>query len=203
MDFQDARKLGACLAKDYAEDAFRLLVNYADVSASELASRLNLHIRTAQDFLETLQGIGVLNREEVYERKRPYFRYSLASQSLTLDIDLASLFRDDSGKDWFDQSIRERKGNGAKFATARTGGQIATVSIWTGRARDASERRLNLTSPQGRFLYHLPFPTGEPLSILEIMSRAGLGDEHRAEIADLVTLLEQSRVVEFVQPETT
>lgn len=199
MDFADAKKLGACLAKDYAEKAFRLLVNYSDVSASEVASRLGLHVRTAQDFLEALHDIGVLNREEVYERKRPYFRYSLARRSLSLDIDLATLFRNDSTEDWFDRPIRERKGNGAKFATARSGSQIATVSIWSGKGRDATERRLNLTTPQGLFLYHLPFPTAEPLSLLEIMARAGLDDEHRAEIADLVNVLEASKVIEVCE----
>lgn len=199
MDFADAKKLGTCLAKDYAENAFRLLVNYSDVSASEVASRLGLHVRTAQDFLETLHGIGVLNREEVYERKRPYFRYSLARQSLSLDIDLATVFRNDSTEDWFDRPIRERKGNGAKFATARSGSQIATVSIWSGKGRDATERRLNLTTPQGRFLYHLPFPTAEPLSMLEIMALADLDDEHRAEIADLVNVLEASKVIEVCE----
>ena len=196
MDFQNARKLGTCLARDYSENAFRMLVNYADVSASELASRLSLHVRTAQDFLETLNGIGVLSREEVYERKRPYFRYSLAKKTLRININLATLFRSESTEDWFDRPIRERRGNGAKFATARSGDKIATVSIWTGRGREASERRLNLTTPQGRFLYHLPFPTAEPLSVVEIMARAELDGEHRAEIADLVNVLEAEKIVE-------
>ena len=47
MDFQTAALLGASLSKDYAEDFFKLLVNYQDISASEAASRLSLHIRTA------------------------------------------------------------------------------------------------------------------------------------------------------------
>ena len=93
MNFDDARRLGACLSRDYAGDLFRLLVNYRDISASEAASRLNLHIRTAQDFLETLNDLGVLSREEVFERKRPYFRYALASNRVRLDLDLEDLSR--------------------------------------------------------------------------------------------------------------
>jgi hypothetical protein len=60
MEFQEASKLSSFLAKDYAEAFFRLLVNYQDISASEAASRLNLHIRTAQDFLEGLTNLGNL-----------------------------------------------------------------------------------------------------------------------------------------------
>ena len=53
MDFKQAALLGACLAKDYAPEMFRLLVNYRSLSASEAASRLDLHVQPAQTFLET------------------------------------------------------------------------------------------------------------------------------------------------------
>ena len=52
MGFKSAKQLGACLARDYSEAFFRLLVNYRDIAASEAASRLGIHIRTAQDFLD-------------------------------------------------------------------------------------------------------------------------------------------------------
>ena len=196
MDFQKAKKLGACLAKDYAEDLFRLLVNYSDISASEAASRLNIHIRTAQDYLETLTELGILSREEVFERKRPYYRYSLAQQRIRLEIDLGSLFRNSTAGGQLDWVIRERKGDGAHFATARDGKQIASVTAWIGRGRDRQERRISLTTPQGLFLYHLPFPTAEPLPVSEIMRKAGVGDEHKGEIIDLVGVLQEYGVIE-------
>ena len=196
MDFQAAKKLGTCLSRDYAEGFFRLLVNYSDISASEAASRLGIHIRTAQDFLETLAELDILSKEEVYERKRPYNRYSLAKQSIQLQIDLDVLFRNDSDGDDFDRPIRERKGSGVRFTTARGGDSIAAVSTWSGRARDGSERRISLTAPQGRFLYHLPFPTAAALPAPEIMRKAEVDDEHRGEIADLIDVLTDLNVIE-------
>jgi len=77
MDFKTAAILGTYISKSYAEDFFKLLVNYHDISASEAASRLGLHIRTAQDFLDAMASLGILEKVEVYEKKRPYFRYSL------------------------------------------------------------------------------------------------------------------------------
>ena len=50
MDFKTAAKLGAYFSKDYAEEIFRLLVTYKDISASEAASRLNINIKTAMYF---------------------------------------------------------------------------------------------------------------------------------------------------------
>jgi hypothetical protein len=196
MEFSAARKLGACLARDYSEAVFRLLVNYSDVSASEAASRLGLHIRTVQDFLETLVEVGVAKRKEVYEKKRPYFRYSLVRQKIHLEIDFGLLFSNDSGRQGPEKPLRERKGSGARFSTARSGQHISAVSFWKGQGRDRKERRVSLTTPQGRFLYHLPFPTAEPMSVSAIMEAAGLGEEHRGEILDLVGLLKRQGVIE-------
>ena len=196
MDFKAAKQLGACLARDYSEAFFRLLVNYRDIAASEAASRLGIHIRTAQDFLETLAGLGILSKEEVFEGKRPYFRYALAQRKIGLDIDLDMLLAKDPADDGLATRIRERKGAGARFSTARSGTEIASVTIWTGEGRSRSERRLNLTTPQGRFLYHLPFPTAEPMAIGGIMEKAGVGEAHKGEIADLVDVLLERGVLE-------
>ena len=92
MDFKQAALLGSYISKDYAEDLFRLLANYSSISASEAASRLNLHIKTVQDFMEAMYELGFLQREEVYEGKRPYFRYTLSSNHILMDLDLAPLF---------------------------------------------------------------------------------------------------------------
>ena len=196
MDFETARKLGACLARDYSADLFRLLVNYHDISASEAASRLGLHIRTAQDFLETLAAVGVLMREEVFERKRPYFRYALAASQIRFDLDLEDLFGHRPAGDLFEREIRERKGSGARFSTARGGEQIASVSVWGGSGRNRRERRFSLTATQGRFLYHLPFPSAAFMTVGEILRCAGVDPECRGEIADLLTLLDEHGLIE-------
>ena len=91
MDFKRAATFGSYISKDYAEDLFRLLATYTSISASEAASRLNLHIKTVQDFMEAMNGLGILQREEVYEKKRPYFRYSLSVKRIVMEIDLEPL----------------------------------------------------------------------------------------------------------------
>ena len=53
-DFDKASRLGHFLSKDFAGKILALLTSYRDVSASEAASRIGLHVRTAQEFLEGL-----------------------------------------------------------------------------------------------------------------------------------------------------
>ena len=195
MDFKTAAKLGSYIAKDYAEDLFELLVNYQDISASEAASRLNLHIRTAQDFLEAMASLDILAKEEVHEGKRPYFRYSLKKHRITIDIDLTEIKRGQS-EEKLAKKIREKKNSGARFSTARNDQYLSSLAIWIGEGRERKERRISLTMPQGKFLYHLPFPNAEHLSISEIMRKAKVDATLSPEILDIVELLEKYGVIE-------
>ena len=198
MDFKTAAKLGAYFSKDYAEEIFRLLVNYMDISASEAASRLNLHIQTVQDFLEAMISLDILSKKEVYEKKRPYFRYSLKKKKIAMDIDLASLLEEKRPEGKLFKKIRENKNSGARFTTARYEPYFSSVVIWIGEGRDRKERKINLTNPQGKFLYQLPFPTAEYLTIAEIMQKTGVDKIHSPEILDIVGLLEKYGVIEVV-----
>jgi predicted transcriptional regulator len=198
MDFHTASKYASLLSKDYAEDIFALLVNYQGISASEVAARLDLHIKTAQDFLESLVDLGILSREEVLEKKRPYYRYHLVQNRILIDIDLMQVRRKMSNNS-LQRLIREKENAGARFATARDEDSINSVTIWTGDGRDRQERRIKLTRPQGSFLYHLPFPKATPLSIDDIMQKSGVESDLAPEILDLVQLLEKYEVIEFVK----
>jgi len=196
MDFKTAAQLGTYFAKDFAEGIFRLLVNYKDISASEAASRLSLHIQTAQDFLEAMTSLGILLKKEVYEKKRPYFRYSLKKKKIVMDIDLASLLEQKQPEGKLSKKIRENKDSGARFTTARYDPYFSSVVIWTGEGRDRKERKIILTTPQGKFLFRLPFPTAEFLTIAEIMHKSGVDKIHSPEILDIVELLEKYGVIQ-------
>ena len=195
MDFNTAGKYASLLSKDYAEDVFALLVNYQAISASEVAARLNLHIKTAQDFLEGLEALSIVSKEEVLEKKRPYYRYILQQTRLVIDIDLMQVKRQPSHNS-LSVRIRERENAGARFSAARNDDYITSVTIWTGAGREREERKIKLTMPQGKFLFHLPFPKAQPLSVAEIMQKAGVDEILAPEVLDLVQLLEKYDVVE-------
>lgn len=197
MNFKEAAKLGSCLSKDYAEDLFRLLARYESISASEAASRLELHIKTAQDILEDLYSLKILDREEVYEGKRPYFRYRIIINEILIKIDLNELIIDDEAADSrLRIRIRERKNAGARFTTSRSNDYISNVVIWNGEGRSRTERKINLSIPQGRFLFHLPFPTAAPLSVSAIIEKARIDTANIPEIIDIVQVLIDFNVIE-------
>lgn len=201
MDFREAAKLGSCLSKDYAEELFALLATYRNISSSEAASRINMHIKTVQDYLEDLFSLGIVEREEVYEGKRPYYRYSLKVRHISLKVDLTYLFpEDDRERSRLQIKVRETQNAKARFTTSRTNDYISSVVIWTGEGRAREERKINLSIPQGRFLFHLPFPTADPESIETIIARAGIDIGNTPEILDIVDALIKLGTIETYVP---
>jgi len=196
MDFKKAAILGSYISKDYAEPLFRLLATYKDISASEAASRLSMHIKTVQDFLEAMALLDILEKTEAIESKRPYFRYSLKTRNIKMEIDLSPLFTKEKGDSRLHRKIREMKNARARFTIARNNQYISNIFIWIGEGRNRKERKLNLSIPQGRFLYHLPFPSADSMSIQTIMENAGVNGNHLSEILDIVDVLLQYGVVE-------
>lgn len=198
--FESAQRLAGLVAKDYARDFFRLLVMYRDISASEAAARLSLHVKTAQDFLEGLEASGIASKREAAEKKRPYFRFSLKERTIKISVDLDSLHDSEGESTRRDWRIRERKASGALFKEGRDN-RISAVHVYEGKGRSRAERRLSLTECQGRFLFHLPFPTEDLISVSEIAAKAGVEPDCLPEIVDLVDLLQQNDVIEVEKPE--
>lgn len=196
MNFDTAAQFGTYLSKDYAADFFRLLVNYQDISASEAASRLNLHIRTAQDFLEGLANLDLVDKKEVHEKKRPYFRYTLNTSIINITVDLSEFAKKNLGEG-LTRLVREKANKDANFSISRSGDFFSAVTIWMGDGRERKVKNISLTIPQGKFLFHLPFPKTRPLSIADVMEKAGLEKEYSSEIQNIVDELEKLNVIEF------
>jgi predicted transcriptional regulator len=194
--FEKVRSFSAAMSKNYAFDILRILYTYQDVSASEAASRLGLHINTVQEFLEAMYTSDIVSREEVYEKKRPYFRYKLNDIKLKLEVDLSELFHDQDDDDSKVMKIREKANSLATFNRARNNLYFSNVMILTGEGRDRKEKRINLTTAQGVFLYNLPFPDGQFQTVSEIMHKAGIDEKHLPEINDIVNLMIDYNVVE-------
>ena len=200
MNFKEASKLSSLLAKSFAEELLRLLLNYKDISASEAASRLNLHIKTVQDFLDGLEFFEIVSKREVYEKKRPYYRYALLKHNIHIAFDLTTLKTlPDKKRSVSDTRIRERKRANCTFKTSPKGNYIASITLFTGKTRTRDERKISLTENQGKFLYYLPFPTEEPRNIRHILDKASIQNDYIDEILDIVYFLSDQGIIEIVE----
>jgi DNA-binding Lrp family transcriptional regulator len=196
-DFEKAKLFGAFISKEYSKELLRLLYLYKDISASEAASRVGMHIKTVQEFFDALNEIGLIEKREVYESKRPYFRYSFNSDTINISIDVNDLVVGGKVPENKELFIREKKNANVRFTTARNKLFFSSVSVWIGRGRETTEKKVSLTIPQGKFLFNLPFPNADFLSIPEIMKKSDVSEEHKSEIIDIVNLLIEHGVIEI------
>lgn len=198
MKFEDLSQLASWLSKDYASEIFKLLMIYPTISASEAAARLSLHIKTAQDILEGLERAGILGRKEIYERKRPYFRYFLKQKRIKIDCDLKGLADQKSKEGLLNKKIHEKKNAPAHFTSSTKSNTLSSVTLITGKGRNKKERRINLTESQGRFLFQLPFPTEPPKTILSLLKKTGILEESVDEVLDIVEVLRDHKVINLI-----
>lgn len=196
MTFAEVSRIANLLARDYAEPFLKLLVIYRSISASEAASRLALHIKTAQDFLDGLTEAGLLEKETVYEGKRPYSRYKKLKNRISIETDFSQLYDPSAEKDKARLSIREKANAPAVFSTAGSGQKIASVSVFTGGGRKRKEKKISVTGAQGQFLYHVPFPTEKMRTVEKIAAEAQVDKAFLPEIIDIVDLLLEFGVLE-------
>ena len=200
MDFQSLSKLAALLSKSFAKEFFRLLMTYKTISASEAASRLNLHIKTAQDFLEGMEAVGIVSKEEVVEKKRPYFRYTLIQEKIKIEFDLHRLIEKDKKTTDLDFiMVKEKKNANCVFKTSPKTGALSAVIFYSGKGRDRQERKINLTDNQGKFLFYLPFPTEEPQSMRSLFEKSNIDKSFQKEVLDIVYYLSEHGIIEMHQ----
>jgi len=94
------------------------------------------------------------------------------------------------------QKIRERKNAGATFTVTGSNDFISSMSILVGEGRQKRVRTISLTVTQGKFLYHLPFPTATFMSVKNILKKTGIDESHRAEVLDIIEVLKEYKVIE-------
>ena len=199
MDYYQISIFGLYISKDYSRDIFKLLLKYEDISASEAASRLGLHIKTVQDFLEAMTNCSLLERKQVTDKKRPYYRYSLTDSVFNIKFDLKQLLnKDDNEGKLFNYTIREKQNSGAHFTTARYDSSFSSISIPVGNGRLRTERKINLTDKQGKFLYNLPFPGANGKKVKDLMDDSSLKNEDLPEIQDILELLIEQNIIEII-----
>ena len=197
---EDMALFGAYISKSYAADMFRLLLDYHDISASEAASRLGLHIQTAQDFLEAMHKLHILGKKESIERKRPYFRYYLTQKEISLSLNLNELVAFNKSNSISTVEIRENKHSGVRFSLARNKNYFSYLVVWEGQGRNRKEKKINLTIQQGLFLYNLPFPEAEYKSVKDIMHIASIESPYIKEIESIVCELIRKGVIDQREP---
>ena len=109
-------------------------------------------------------------------------------QKINIEVDLTEFAKENPGEG-LARLVREVKNDGANFTVSRSGDSFSSITVWEGDGRDRKVKNISLTTPQGNFLFHLPFPQARPLTIADIMEKAEVEPDYSTEIQDIVDVI--------------
>ena len=114
-----------------------------------------------------------------------------------IGVDLDRLDLENNGTLINNYWIRERKNSGAIFKASGSKPMLSSITFGVGSGRGKKERKISLTSNQGKFLYFLPFPNAEFKSVGSIMKEADVDSSYKEEIADMISILKINNIIEM------
>lgn len=120
----------------------------------------------------------------------------LQKTKFAIDVEISALYNPKDEDQKLLQKIRERKNAGVTFKVSGSNDFISSVSILVGEGRNERIWTISFIVTQGKFLYHLPFPTAVYMSVSDILKKAGIEESHRVEVLDIVDVLKAYKVIE-------
>jgi len=191
------------LGKEHALAVLEILFIRGSRTASEVARELDIHISTAQAYLETLQNFGILGSGPRDGRKG-LVEYSLINPTLVITVNLASIIdakakiaRGKAAK----YRIREKAGAKVSYEWDEPQRKILSINFME---RSKAFGRLNiaksiqLSEVEGRFLWAMPQSTEAKASVLELAQKAGVdGPLDLIPVVELVEMLAREKVIEL------
>lgn len=191
--YNEIKKLSLYLSRDYSDQIFHILLTYETVSASELASQLDLHIKTVQDFLEALADLKLLEAEKVVRHKRPYFRYKLIQDSINLNIDLSQV-QEKSKLEFEDMTLRMTKLPTVMLNTVKDSAE--SVTLFLKKNRRMHQKKIKFTPIQGKFLKTVPAHNSSAALFTDLLKKAEIEEKHLDEIKEIVQILITNKVLD-------
>lgn len=180
------KRLAQALGRPFAGEILASLYEKPYQSASDIARVLDIHVATAQKYLQELKECGVLGTRPRKGVSRPTEEYWVASPRISIDIDFDRLTtREDAEARANQMFVREASGSTAVFESDPKGERITEVLLLEDGERRRIATRMPLGEAEGRFLYQVP-PSGQAArSVLDIATRANLPKTSLADCLDL------------------
>ena len=144
-----------------------------------MAGVLNIHIATAQKYLEALEQSGIISSRDRPSKPRTAKEYSLISPRISIEIDIEALAGAGGGAgggtpDLGEIMVRERARSDVAFEWDDAGQRITAVLFFRKGLRRRMERKVVLSPDEGRFLWHVPFQSESFRTAQDILGRSGV-----------------------------
>lgn len=197
---EKSRKLASLIGKEHTGRILYILYKTPNKSASRIAKILNIHIATAQSYLEDLEKLDIVKSKIKKQGIKPYKEYFLTKTRISIDIDLNELDAEDQEEQEILRrtKIREKKDLKILYETNQEKSIITRIHFYEDLGRKNIQYSLDLDEVEGKFTWFIPFPSADPQTILEIREKAGIYEFYQQKILNLIEKLEEFGLIEVI-----
>jgi hypothetical protein len=180
------RRVAALLAREKTGEILARLRSRPYLAASELARLEDIHVATAQRYLQELVETDLVGVRVRKGNTRPTQEYWVREPRIRIDIDLEgtpALGEDELLEVAKRLGVRDAGNPQVVYDTHPQTKIIQGVLILSDRPPRLVSRRLAVSTNIGRFLSRLPGREDDPRGVWDVMTEAGLG------VADVPSIL--------------
>ena len=194
------KRLSNLIGKEYTGKILNILFQNPYKSASEVAKILNIHIATAQSYLEELEKFNIISFRTHKVGTRPYKEYFPIKSQIKIEIDLNKASEINiKNRQYFEKRlIREKKDLNVLYDIKQNESKIIKVYIHDDSERKRIKYSLDLNDIEGKFMWFIPFPSENPCSILDICKKAEINEYNLKHIKDFVEKLYDHNLIDIV-----
>jgi hypothetical protein len=175
MDTPLVRRRAAVLGKGLSMQILGYLSSSPYSMASEIAGHFDIHIATAAKHLSEMEKARLVSHRMRQTGRRPAKEYFLLSDTIKMEVDFSKVAGNQEGPGLPGERIRERANENVAYDWDPERPIIKEIITLGGDGDRKKAERILLDEVEGRFLWHVPFPGGEPRTPTEIAEEAGIG----------------------------
>lgn len=169
------RELIEALAREYSIELLQELYARGWSSASELAREMGIHVATAMRKLAELEALRLLEKRPRADSDVIEYRLAKPRVEILLDFDADGKA---SSRDAWRQAerilVKERPSRKVLLEGDDQAHRVRRILFLKVLRRRTEARTMELSEPEGRFLWALPYASEAGRSVAEVCRRAGI-----------------------------
>lgn len=194
------RRAAFVLGKDHCLDIVETLYLKKWATATEVAEELNIHTATAVKYLSELYEIGIAKKRTRTGKYKDAPEYKLINPEIKLTLNFEKIIAEES-KGVIEASrnikLKERTREDINYEWDDEKQKILKINVIGAGMRKGIKESIGLSDIEGRFMWNLPYPSEESISIFQICKKAGIKNSLEIKkILNFVEVLEAKGIVD-------
>ncbi|OQX22062.1 MAG: hypothetical protein BWK75_01740 [Candidatus Altiarchaeales archaeon A3] len=190
------------LSKEHCIDVVEILYLNGWLTATEIAEDLKIHIATAVKYLTELHEIGIAEKRTREGKYKDALEYRLINSEINLTLNFEQIIAEES-KGVIEKAgiikVKEKVRDDVHYEWDDEKQKILKINIIGAGIRRGIQESIELSTSEGKFLWHTPYPSEEGLSVEQICENAGI--KNPVEIKKMlkfVDVLKEKGVIEIL-----